>query len=182
MPGFPVHHQVLELAQTHVHQVGYAIQPPHPLSFLSLSAFNLPQHQGLFKWVILHIRWPKYWIFSFSISPSNEYSGMISFRIDWFDLLAVQVTLKSLLQHHSSKASILWCSSLWFKSHIHTRLLEKPQLWLDGPSWRRERLLTPVFCTEKFHGWCSAWSCKESNSTERLSFWQSHVSAFWYAV
>ena len=69
---------------------------------------------------VLHIRWPKYWSFSFSINPSNEYSGLISFRIDWFDLLAVQGTLKSLLQHHSSKASILWCLSLWSISHIHT--------------------------------------------------------------
>ena len=69
---------------------------------------------------VLHIRWPKYWSFSFSINPSSEYSGLISFRIDWFDLLAVQGTLKSLLQHHSSKASILWCLSLWSISHIHT--------------------------------------------------------------
>ena len=75
----------------------------------------------------LTITWPKYWSFSFNISPSNEYSGLISFRIDWFDLLAVQGTLKSLLQHHSSKASVLWHSaSLWSKSHIHTWLLEKP--------------------------------------------------------
>ena len=74
----------------------------------------------------LHIRWPKYWSFSFSISPSNEYSGLISFRIDWFDFLAVQGTLKSLLQHHSSKVSVLWHSaSLWYNSHIHTWLLEK---------------------------------------------------------
>ena len=76
---------------------------------------------------VLCIRWPKYWSFSFSISPSNEYSGLISFRMDWLDLVAVQGTLKSLLQHHSSKASILWCSA-FFKSnsHIHTWLLEKP--------------------------------------------------------
>ena len=83
MPGFPVHHQLPELAQTHVHQVGDAVQPSHPL----------------------RIRWPKYWSFSFSISPSNEYSGLISFRMDWLDLLAIQRTLKSLLQHHSLKAS-----------------------------------------------------------------------------
>ena len=83
---------------------------------------------------VLRLRWPNDWSFSFSISPSNEYSGLIAFRIDWLDLLAVQGTLKSLLQHHSSKASILWRSvSLWFNSHIHTWLLEKPQLWLDGP-------------------------------------------------
>ena len=82
----------------------------------------------------LHIRCPNYWSFSFSICPSNEYSGLISFRIDWFDLLAVQGTLKSLLQHHSSKASIiLVLSFLYSPTPIHTWLLEKPQPWLDGP-------------------------------------------------
>ena len=81
---------------------------------------------------ILHISRPKYWSFSFSISPSNEYSGLIFFRMDWLDLLAVQGTLKSLLQHHSSKASILRYSA-FFNFHIHTWLLEKPQLWLDRP-------------------------------------------------
>ena len=74
--------------------------------------------------LVLHIRWPKYWTFSFSLF--NEYSGLISFRMDWLDLLAVQGNLKSLLQHHSSKASILWYSALWPNSHIHTWLLEKP--------------------------------------------------------
>ena len=74
----------------------------------------------------LRIRWPKNWSFSFSISPSNEYSGLISFRIDWFDLIAVQGTLKSLLQHHNSKSSILQCSAFWSNCHIHTWLLEKP--------------------------------------------------------
>ena len=81
----------------------------------------------------LCIRWPKYWSFSFSISLSNEYSRLISFRTDWLDLLAVQGTLKSLLQHHSSEASILWDSAfLWSKSYIHTWPLEKPKLWLYG--------------------------------------------------
>ena len=106
-PSLPVQHQLPELAQTHVHQVGDVIQPFHPLSSPSPPAFSLAQLQGLSKKSVLHIRWPKYWSFSFSISPSNEYSGLISFRMDWFDLLAVQGTLKSLLQHHSSKASIL---------------------------------------------------------------------------
>ena len=105
-PGLPVHHQLPELAQTHVQWVGDAIQPSHPLLSPSPSAFNISQHQGLFQWVSSSHRWPKYWSFSFSISPSNEYSGLISFRIDWFDLLAVQGTLKSLLQHYNSKASI----------------------------------------------------------------------------
>ena len=97
-PGFPVHHQLLGLTQTHVHQVGAAIQPSHHLlSSASPPAFNLSQHQGLFQW-ILCIRWPKYWSFSFNICPSNEYSGLISLRIDWFDLFAVQRTRKSRFQ------------------------------------------------------------------------------------
>ena len=111
-----VHHQLLAFTQTHVHWVGDAIQPSHPLSSPSPPALNLSQHQGLFQWVsfpMSHIRWPQYWSFSFSISPSNEYSGLISFRIDSFELLAVQGTLKSLLQHHSSKAPILWCSAFF---------------------------------------------------------------------
>ena len=98
-PGCPVHHQCLEPSQTHVHWVSDAIQPFHPLLSPSPPDFILSQHQGLFKWVIFPVRWPKYWSFSFSISPSNEYSGLISFRMDWLDLLAVQGTLKSLLQH-----------------------------------------------------------------------------------
>ena len=113
-PGLPVHHQLLELAQTHVHQVGDAISPSRPLSPPSPPAFNLSQHQGLFQWVNSLHQMAKYWSFSFSISPSSEYSGLISFMIDWLDLLAVQGTLKSLLQHHSSKASILWHSPFFF--------------------------------------------------------------------
>ena len=106
-PGFPVHHQLPELAQTHVHQVSDAIQPSHPLSSPSPPAFNLFQPQGLFQLVTSLNQAPEDWSFSFSISPSNEHSGLISFRMDWLDLLAVQGTLKSLLQHHSSKVSIL---------------------------------------------------------------------------
>ena len=106
-PGFPVHHQLQEFAQIHVHQVSDAIQPSHLLLFPSPPAFSLSQQQSLSNEPVLGIRWPKYW--NFSISPSNEYSGLISFRIDWFDLV-VQGTLKNLLQHHSSKASILWHS------------------------------------------------------------------------
>ena len=116
--GFPVHHQLLALAQTHVHWVGDAIQPSHPLSSPAPPAFNLPQHQGPFKEFALHIRWPRYWNFRFSISPSNEYSGLMSFRIDWFDLVAVQGTLKS-LQHHSSKASIFQCSAFFVDQLSH---------------------------------------------------------------
>ena len=121
MPGFPVHQQLPEFIQTHVHGVGDTIQPSHSLSFPSPPAFNFSQHQGLFSESVLHIRWPKYWSFSFSICPSNEYSGLISFRMDWLDLLGVQGTLKSLFQYHSSKASVLWCSAFsMVNSHIHT--------------------------------------------------------------
>ena len=124
MPGCPVHHQLPELAQTHVLWVGDAIQRSHPLLSPSPPIFNLSQHQGLSNESVLHIRWPKYG--SFSISPSNENSGLISFRIEWFDLLSVQGTLKSFIQHHSSKASIIQCSALFVvHSHIHTWLLEK---------------------------------------------------------
>ena len=114
MPGFPVHHQVLEFVQTHVHRVSNAIQLYHPLSLSSPPAFNLSQHLSLFlKESVLLIRWPKYWSFSFSISPSNEHTGLISFRIDGVDLLSVQGTLKSLLEHQSSKGSILQCSAFF---------------------------------------------------------------------
>ena len=113
-PGFPVHHQLPELAQIHVQRVSDAIQSSHPPSPPSPPALNLSQHQGLFKWFSSSCQVTKYWSFSFSISPSSEYSGLISFRIDWFDLLAVQGTLKSLLQHHSSKASILQHSASAF--------------------------------------------------------------------
>ena len=111
MPGLLVHHQLLESTQTHVHWVGGAIQPSYPLLSPSSPAFNLSQHQGLFNESALWIRWPKYWSFSCNMSPSNEHPGLISFRMDWLDLLAVQGTLKSLLQHNSSKASILLCSA-----------------------------------------------------------------------
>ena len=103
MPGFPVPHQLLELVEIHVHWVSDAIHSSHPLLSPSSPAFNLSQHQGLSNESILRITWPKYRSFCFSISLSNEYSRLISFRIDWFDLLAVQGILKNLLQHHSSQ-------------------------------------------------------------------------------
>ena len=105
IPGFPILHLFPELAQIHVRWVSDAIQPFRPLFPPSPSAFNLSQHQVFSNELALHNRWPKYWSFSFSISPSNEYLGLISFRIYWFDLLAVQGALRSLLQHH--KRSIL---------------------------------------------------------------------------
>ena len=119
MPGFSVLHYLLEFTQTHVHWIGDAIQPSHPLSSPSLLVLSLSQHQGLFQWVSSSHQWPKYWSFIFSISPSNEYSGFISFRINWFDLLAVQGTFKSLLQHHSSKESVLCCSAFFMVQLSH---------------------------------------------------------------
>ena len=104
-PGLSVHHQLPEFTQTHVHQVGDAIQPSHPLLSPLLPPSIFPSIRVFSNESVLRIRWPK-WSFSFN-SPSNEHLGLISFRIDWLDLLAVQGTLKSLLQHHSSKASIL---------------------------------------------------------------------------
>ena len=107
-PGLPVHHQLLEFTQTQVHQVGDAIQPSHILCCPLLLLPPIPHSIRVFSSEsTLHMRWPKYWSFSFSIIPSKEIPGLISFRMDWLDLLAVQGTLKSLLQHHSSKASIL---------------------------------------------------------------------------
>ena len=102
IPGLPVHHQLPEFTETHVHQVSDTVQPSHPLLLLP----PVPPSSRVFSSEsTLRMRWPKYWSFSFSISPSKEHPGLISFRMDWLDLLAVQGTLKSLLQHHSSKAS-----------------------------------------------------------------------------
>ena len=123
MPGSPVLHLLLEPAQTHVPESVMSsnhliLCPPLllPLIFPSIPAFRVFSNES-----VLSIMWPKYWSFSFSISPSSEYSGLISFRIDWFDL-AVQGSLKSLLQHHNSKASVLWCSAFFMVqlSHLYT--------------------------------------------------------------
>ena len=120
-----------EPALIHVYQVSDAIQSSCPLSSPSPPAFNLSQHQGLFQRVSSSHQVAKNW--NFSISLSNEYSGLISFRIDWFDLLAVQGTFKNLLQQHSSEASVLWCSafSMVQLSHPYV-ILEKPYLWLES--------------------------------------------------
>ena len=101
MPDLPVHHQLPEFTQIHVHQVGDDIQPSHPLCPLLLLPSVFPSIRVFSNESVLHISWLKYWSFSFNISSSNKYSGLISFRMDWLDLLAVQGTLKSLLQHHS---------------------------------------------------------------------------------
>ena len=118
-PSLPVHHQLLELSQTLVHWVSDAIQASHPLSTPSLPAFKLSKHQDIFQSVSSLHQVAKYWSFNFNISPSNEYSGLIPFRMDWLDLLAVQGMLKSLLQYHSSKASILRHSTFFIIQLSH---------------------------------------------------------------
>ena len=119
-PGFPVHHQLPELAQIHILGVSDPIQPSHPLSSPSPPPSVFPCIRVFSNESVLCIRWPKYWNVSFGISPSNEYSGLISFRIDWFDLLAIQGAIKSLLQHHSSEASILQCSVFFMVQLSHS--------------------------------------------------------------
>ena len=118
-PGFPVHHHLLELVQTCVHWVSDSIQPSHLLLSLSPPAFKLSQHEGLFQRVSSSHQVAKVLEFQLSISPSNEYLGLISFRIDWFDLLAVQGTLSGLLQHCSSKGSIVWCLGFFMVQLLH---------------------------------------------------------------
>ena len=146
-PGFPVLHCLPEFAQIHVHWIGDAIELSHLLLPSSPLAFHLSQNQGLFQGVCYLLRWPKYWRFSFSISSSNEYSGLISFRIDWLDLLAAQGTLKGLLQHHSLEALILWCSAfLMSNSHICMWLLEELQLGLYGSLSAKWRLCFLIHC------------------------------------
>ena len=112
-PGLPVHHQLPECTQTHIHRVSDAIQPSHPLSSPFPPAPIPPNIRVFSNESTLRMRWPKYWSYSFSIIPSKEIPGLISFRMDWLDVLAVQGTLKSLLQHHSSKASILQRSAFF---------------------------------------------------------------------
>ena len=115
----PVHHQLPESTLTHVHWVSDAIQPSHPLLPLLLLPPTFPSIRVFSSESACHIRWSKYWSFNFNNSPSNEYSGLVSFRIDWLDLLAVPGTLKSLLQHQSSKVSILWCSAFFMVQLSH---------------------------------------------------------------
>ena len=120
-PGLPVHHQLQESAQTHVHQVNDAIQPSHPSSVILLPSI-FPSLRVFSNESALLIRWSKYWSFSFNIISSNEHPGLISFRMDWLDLLAVQGTLKSLLQHHTVQKHQFFGAQLFLQSnsHIHT--------------------------------------------------------------
>ena len=119
-PGFPVLHYLPEFAQTHVDWIDDVIQPSHPLSPPSPSHI-VPSIRIFSNELALCIRWPTYWSFNLNITPSNEYSGLTSFRIDWLHFLAVQGTIKSLIQHHNSKASIIWCSAFFMiqPSHLY---------------------------------------------------------------
>ena len=128
--GFPVLHYLLEFAPTHVHWVGDAIQPSHSLSPLHLLPSIFPSIKVFSNELAFCIRWPKYWSFNFSISPSNEYSGFVSFRIDWLDLFAVQGTLKSILQHLSSKASILQHSAFFMVQLSHPYMTTRTHIAL----------------------------------------------------
>ena len=190
-PGLPVYHQLPEFIQTHVHWVSDTIQPSHLLSSPSPPAFILSQHHVFSNESVLCIRWPKYW--SFSISPSNEYWGLVSFRMDWFGLLAVQGTLKSLLQHQSSKTSILWHSAFFIVQLSHPYLTTGKTIALT--SWtfvgkvmsplfnmllgcclgEGKAYPTPVFWPGEFHG-----GLKESDTTEccSLSLFTRLVIAF----
>ena len=178
-PGIPVHHQLLEFTQTHVLWIGDAIQPSHPLLSLLLPPSIFPSIRVFSNELALLIRWPKYWSFSFSISLSNEYSVLTSFRMDWWDLLAVQGTLKSLLQHHSSKASIVQCSAIFIVQLSHSYMTTGKNIALS--KWtcvgkvmslffnmlsrlfrRRQWHPTPVLLPGKSYGWrslvgCSPW-------------------------
>ena len=134
-PGLLVYHQLPELAQTHVHQAGDAIQLSHFCLPLLLQPSTFPSIRVFSNESVLCIRWPKYWSFSFSISPSNKYSGLISFRMDWFDFLAVQGALSSLLQHHSSEASVLQCSAFFIVQLSHPYMTTGKTIALGLPKW-----------------------------------------------
>ena len=134
-PGLPVHHQLPEFTQTHVHRVGDAIQTSHPLSSLSLPVLSLSQHQSLSQGVSSLHQLAKVLEFRTNISPSNEHPGLISFRMDWLDLLVVQGTLKSLLHHHSSKASILQHSAFFIVQLSHPYMTTGKTIALTGQTF-----------------------------------------------
>ena len=145
-PGLPVHHQLPEFTQTHVHRVSDAIQPSHPLSSPSPPAPNPSQHQVFSNESTLRMRWPKYWSFSFSIIPCKEHPGLISFRMDWLNLLAVQGTLKSLLQHHSSKASILQHSAFFTVQLSHPYMTTGKTIALTAAAAAKSLQSCPTLC------------------------------------
>ena len=151
-PSLAVHHQLSELTQTHVHWAGDAIHHPNiPCHSLLLPPWIFPTIRVFSSESVLHIRWPKFWSFSFSISPSNENSGLISFRMDWLALLAVQGTLKSLLQHHSSKALILQCSASFIVQLSHPYMTTGKTIVLTRQILLAKQCLCFLIC-------CLGWS------------------------
>ena len=160
--SFPVLHSLPEFVQTHVHWVDDAIQSSHLLSAPFLLPSTFPSIRVFFNESALGIGWSKYWSFNFSISPSNGYSGLISFRIEWFDLLAVQGTLKSVLQHYNSKASFLWCSAFFMVQISHPCMTSVSTAALQIGSWRWEVADICMPMADSY--WCMA----EINTTVKL--------------
>ena len=150
-PGFTVHQQLLEFAQTHVQWVGDAIQTSHSLSSPPLLHSIFPSTRVFSDESVFHIRWPKYWSFSFSISPSNEYSRLISYRIDWFDLPAVQEPLKSFLQHHNSRASMFQCSAFFMVQLSHLYMTTGKTITLTRQTFVGKAMSLFLIC-------CLGWS------------------------
>ena len=161
-PSFPVHHQLRQFTQTHVHRVGDAIQPSHPLSSPSPPEFHLSQHQGLFQGVFFTSGGQSIGISASASSPSKEYFRLISFRMDWLDLLAVQGTLKSLLQHHSSEASTLRCSAFFMVQLSH------PYMTTGKPT---------ALTTWTFVGKVMSLLCKVSTPEHSRNFCEYEVSS-----
>ena len=159
-PGLPVHQQLPEFTQTRVHRVSDAIQPSHPLSSPSPPPSIIPSIRVFSNESALCIRWPKYWSFSINISPSNEHPGL-SFRMDWLDLLAVQGTLKSILQHHSSKASILWCSAFYIVQLSHPYMTTGKTIALSRRAFV-DKLMSLLFNIGEDNGTPLQYSCLEN--------------------
>ena len=170
MPGLPVHHQLPEFTQTHVHWISDSFQPSHLLLFLSPPTFGFPSIRVFSSELALHIRWPKYWGFCLSISPPNEYSRVISFMIDWFDLLAVRRTLKSLLQCHNSEASVLWHSGFFIAqlSHPYITTGKNQYIWIFNHriKWRTGSLF-------------GLWDLWKSVSLWEMSWLLCRMNSFW---
>ena len=152
-PSFPVLHYLPEFAQTHVHWVDDAIQPSHPLLSPSPPPSISPSIGVFSSELALHVRWPSNWSFSFSISPSNEYSGLISFRIDWLDLLTVQGTLKTLLQPHSSKASILQRSAFFIVQLAYPYMTTGKTIALTGQTFVGKEMTLLFNTLSRFCPW-----------------------------
>ena len=165
MPGLPVHHQLLEFTQSHVHWIGDAIQPHLILCCpLLLPPSIFPSIRAFSNESVLHIRCPKHWSFSLSISPSNEYSGLISLRTDWLDLLATQGTLKSILQHYSSKTSILLCSAFFIIQLSHPYMTTEKTIALTRKNKRvPEKHLLLIYWLHQ-----SLWLCGSQQNVEIL--------------